>query len=601
MPKTTSTSPYTNLSADDRTNADSRLAADDHLFSNDQVPAGSAAHIRAEDVHLMLGDREIFSGLDLTISAGSRLAVVGENGSGKTTLLHLLAGILQPDQGTLRRAGTVTLLEQALDADENRTVGDLINQSLRHEHAALAALDAAGEAMARDEPGAEEAFSEALELATRLDAWDGERRIDTALAGLSACNDRQRSLASLSVGQRYRVRLAVVLGSSTDILLLDEPTNHLDASSLAFLTERLQVRRGGFALVSHDRALLRDVADDFLDLDPTRDGHPRIYSGGYTGWVEGKRRDREKWEQDYLVEVAEHSRLTDAADDARSRLKTGWRPPKGTGKHQRATRTARVVQAFNRRVDELERHAVSVPEPPLRLQWPDVPEAEDQVSDDERSDAVDGSLLSAESVTIEGRLNETVSLAIDPGDRLLITGANGTGKSTLLDVLTGRLEQSAGQVWQRPQSRIELLSQEVPEWNADDTAELVFEDYWMRAEVRRDREPAQVSHPAQATAPTGDVTLQDLGLLDEDAAATPVHRLSQGQQRRLQLAMCLAVEPDVLILDEPTNHLSASLVDELTEAFGATSTALIVVTHDRQMLADLADWPRLEIGAASNL
>jgi macrolide transport system ATP-binding/permease protein len=601
MPKTTSTSPYTNLSADDRTNADSRLAADDHLFSNDQVPAGSAAHIRAEDVHVMLGDREIFSGLDLTISAGSRLAVVGENGSGKTTLLHLLAGTLPPDQGTLRRAGTVTLLEQALDADKNRTVGDLINQSLRHEHAALAALDAAGEAMARDEPGAEEAFSEALELATRLDAWDGERRIDTALAGLSACTDRQRRLASLSVGQRYRVRLAVVLGSSTDILLLDEPTNHLDASSLAFLTERLQDRRGGFALVSHDRALLRDVADDFLDLDPTRDGHPRIYSGGYTGWVEGKRRDREKWEQDYLAEVAEHSCLTDAADDARSRLKTGWRPPKGTGKHQRATRTAGVVQAFNRRVDELERHAVSVPEPPLRLQWPDVPEAEDQVSDDERSDAVDDPLLSAESVTVDGRMNETVSLAIDPGDRLLITGANGTGKSTLLDVLTGRLEPSAGQVWQRPQSRIELLSQEVPEWNADDTAERVFEDYWMRVEMRRERESAQAGRPAQATAPTGDVTLQDLGLLDEDAAATPVHRLSQGQQRRLQLAMCLAVEPDVLILDEPTNHLSASLVDELTEALGATSTALIVVTHDRQMLADLADWPRLEIGAASNL
>lgn len=540
------------------------------------LPAGSSAHIRAENIHIMRGDREILTGLYLTVSAGSRLAVVGENGSGKTTLLHVLAGTLPPDQGELRRSGTVTLLEQALDADDNRTVGDLINESLRQEKAALAALDAAGEAMARDEPGADEAFTQALDLATRLDAWGGERRIDTALAGLSACSDRTRSLASLSVGQRYRVRLAVVLGSSTDILLLDEPTNHLDAQSLAFLTERLRTRHGGFALVSHDRALLHDVADEFLDLDPSRDGRPRNYSGGYRGWVAGKRRDRENWEQDYLAEVAEHARLSEAADDARSRLSTGWRPPKGTGKHTRATRTAGVVQAFNRRVEDLERHAVEVPEPPLRLQWPDVSE-----SDDERWEAEGGSPLAAESVTVEGRMRQTVSLSIAPGDRLLITGANGTGKSTLLDILTGRLDPSSGEVHRHPQARVELLSQEVPEWNAADTAARVFEDYALRSSL------------------SGDLTLQDLGLLSADDSTAPVHRLSQGQQRRLQLAMCLAVEPDVLILDEPTNHLSASLVDELTESFGTASAALIVVTHDRQMLADLADWPRLDIGRAA--
>ncbi|MDN6380253.1 MAG: ATP-binding cassette domain-containing protein [Brevibacterium aurantiacum] len=106
------------------------------------LPAGSSAHTRAENIHIMRGDREILTGLYLTVSAGSRLAVVGENGSGKTTLLHVLAGTLPPDQGELRRSGTVTLLEQALDADDNRTVGDLINESLRQEKAALAALDA---------------------------------------------------------------------------------------------------------------------------------------------------------------------------------------------------------------------------------------------------------------------------------------------------------------------------------------------------------------------------------------------------------------------------------------------------------------------------
>ncbi len=237
------------------------------------------------------------------------------------------------------------------------------------------------------------------------------------------------------------------------------------------------------------------------------------------------------------------------------------------------------MQAFNRRVEDLERHAVEVPEPPLRLQWPDMPEVSD--ADDEQLEVESGPLLTAESVTGEGRMAEAVSLSIAPGDRLLITGANGTGKSTLLDILTGRLDPSSGQVHRHPQARVELLSQEVPEWNAADTAARVFEDYSLRASL------------------SGDLTLQDLGLLSLDDSMTPVHRLSQGQQRRLQLAMCLAVEPDVLILDEPTNHLSASLVDELTESFGTASAALVVVTHDRQMLADLSDWPRLDIGRAT--
>lgn len=159
---------------------------------------------------------------------------------------------------------------------------------------------------------------------------------------------------------------------------------------------------------------------------------------------------------------------------------------------------------------------------------------------------------------------------------LLISGANGTGKSTLLDVLTGRIAPSTGTAWRDSRARIELLSQEVPDWKAEDTAERVFEDHCLRAHAEG-------------------ISLQDLGLLDAAASARPVHGLSQGQQRRLQLAMCLAVGPDVLILDEPTNHLSASLVDDLTKAFDAASTALVVVTHDRQMLADLADWPRLAL------
>ncbi|MDO5629229.1 MAG: ATP-binding cassette domain-containing protein [Mobilicoccus sp.] len=532
------------------------------------LPAGSAAHIRAENVHVTLGDRDVLTGVDITVSAGSRLAIVGENGRGKTTLLHVLAGTHVPDAGTVARVGTHALVEQALDADD-RTVGDLIHDAVGAARGALDRLDAAGEALASGSPGAEEEYAAALELATHLDAWDAERRIDLALEGLNACTDRDRPLRSLSVGQRYRVRLAVVLGSATDLLLLDEPTNHLDADALAFLTRRLREHRGGLALVSHDRALLRAVGETFLDLDPSRDGLPRTYAGGYDGWVEGRRRERARWEAEYAEQVAEHEALTRSAEEARGRLQGAWRPDKGTGKHQRATRAAGVVQAFNRRVDELDRHRITVPQPPMALAWPTA-----------RTRA-GAHLLVADDVAVDRRLPHPVSVALSGGDRLLITGPNGAGKSTLLAVLAGELAASRGRVRRTNRARVGLLGQEVPRWNHTHPAHRVYADR------------------LEALGRGGDAPpLRSLGLVDAKAARTPVHRLSQGQQRRLHLALLLAERPDVVMLDEPTNHLSATLVDELTEALGATASAVVIATHDRQMLADLAHWPRLDLGAA---
>lgn len=132
--------------------------------------------------------------------------------------------------------------------------------------------------------GADVAYAAALEAATRLDAWDASH---VALAALDACTDRNRPLSTLSVGQRYRVRLACLLGARPDLLMLDEPTNHLDADGLAFLTARLWAHPGGVVVVTHDRTLLRDVATHFLDLDPSRDGRPRLYAGGAPAGTRG--------------------------------------------------------------------------------------------------------------------------------------------------------------------------------------------------------------------------------------------------------------------------------------------------------------------------
>ncbi|MEU4822861.1 ABC-F family ATP-binding cassette domain-containing protein [Actinomadura sp. NPDC023710] len=535
------------------------------------VPAGDSAHIRAQDVAVTRGSRRVLHDVSVTVSARSRIAIVGENGRGKTTLLHVLAGLIQPDEGTVHRAGTIGLARQELAAHGGETVGTLTSAALAAPLAALAALDEATAAVTAGDPTADDRYAAALEAATRLDAWDAERRVDVALDALGACTDRDRRLTTLSVGQRYRVRLACLLAARHDVLLLDEPTNHLDAGGLDFLTRRLREHDGGLAVVSHDRALLRDVADRFLDLDPSRDGTPRLYAGGYDAWQDARRSERERWEQDFEQQQAEHQRLHDAVSRARDRLSTGWRPDKGTGKHQRQSRAPGVVQALNRRQDALEAHRIDVPEPPPTLRWPDL------------GIRARTPQLRAHDVTVEGRLAAPIDVTLDGGDRLLVTGPNGAGKSTLLAVLAGSLQPTHGRLWRANDTRVALISQETTEHDPELTAREVYAHHVGRLVARAALRDADI------------VPLGALGLLDSAAMRTPTARLSQGQQRRLDLALALAERPGLILLDEPTNHLSSALVDELTDAIRATSAAIVVATHDRQLLRDLADWPRLDI------
>ncbi|MGW6311989.1 ABC-F family ATP-binding cassette domain-containing protein [Streptomyces sp. NPDC055099] len=536
------------------------------------VEAGGSAHVRAQGLTVTRGSRRVLDDVSVTLSARSRIAVVGENGRGKTTLLHVLAGLIAPDEGTVHRAGTIGLARQELSVGDEETVGTLTTQALAASLAALAALDEATLAMTEGDASADDRYAAALDAATRLDAWDAERRVDVALEALNACADRDRLLSTLSVGQRYRVRLACLLGARHDILLLDEPTNHLDAGGLDFLTRRLREHDGGLAVVSHDRALLRDVANRFLDLDPSRDGKPRLYAGGYEAWQHARCRDRERWEQDHEEQQAEHRRLHDAVSAARDRLSTGWRPDKGTGKHQRQSRAPGVVQALKRQQDALEAHRIDVPQPPPTLRWPDL---------GVRPGAPQ---LRAHGVAVAGRLDEPVDLTLDGGDRLLVTGPNGAGKSTLLAVLSGSLAPTRGHLRTAKGARIVRVTQETAQQDPGLTAHEVHARHIGRL----------VAGGALRDADA--VPLRALGLLDADALRTPVGRMSQGQQRRLDLALALAGRPGLILLDEPTNHLSATLVDELTDALRATSATVVVATHDRQLLRDLAHWPRLEVG-----
>jgi len=533
-------------------------------------------HLVAERVTFGYPGRVVLDDLDLVVPAGTRLGLVGENGAGKTTLLRVLAGELVPQRGAVRRHGTLAVVEQELDAPAGATVGDVLERSLDAARRASDELAAAIAAFDHD-TGDTGWLSAAVERFERLAAWDADRRADEALTRFGAPRDPTRELATLSVGERYRVRLAARISERADLLLLDEPTNHLDDAGVEYLTAQLREWPGALVVVTHDRQLLDDVMTGILDLDPAMDGRPALYGATrYSDYRFAKDQMLRRWRARYRMERKKAEALAERLDESYEGLSDEWRPPKGSNKHRRGTRARSQVKTVDRLVRKLEAEAVAVPVPPPALAFPDLPATPREYAG--------GPLLDVRAPRVRGRLDlPGHRIELPPCGRLLVTGPNGSGKSTLLAVLAGTLAPDRGLRTEAAGVRLGVLVQE----KDDEPAGSSFDAYAHHALRLLD---------AGALDPDELVPVAALGLLSEEDLERPLGDLSVGQRRRFDLARALLHAPHVLVLDEPTNHLSVNLVDELTAALRATSAAVVVATHDRTMRADFADWPRLDLG-----
>ncbi|MEU6995731.1 ABC-F family ATP-binding cassette domain-containing protein [Streptomyces sp. NPDC046465] len=518
----------------------------------------------AHDLVRNLDGRRVLDGVSLTASPGHRIGLIGENGVGKSTLLRVLAGVDRPDAGSVTHPDDLGFLHQEMPFAPDSTIATVLDGALREAREDLAELERLGDELARvpeDALGHQEllaTYGSRLEQAQDRESWDADRRAALVLDGLGlGALGHERTLGSLSGGQRGRLALAALLVRRPSALLLDEPTNHLDDEAAGFLEHELRELPGTVVAASHDRAFLDAVCTDVVDLDPAVDG-PVRYGGNYSAYLGEKRAERTRWERRYVEEQEELADLRRSAGVTAHRVAPdrGPRDNEKMGYGHRAGRVqsqiSRRVRNATRRLEELERAQVTEPPRPLRFAAGALAAAVEEESPEP--------LISLRDVRVPGRL-ASADLEVTPSDRLLVTGDNGAGKSTLLAVLAGRMV-AEGEVWRRHRLTVGMLAQDTvfdhPDRTARDTYALSL------GPVRAEEMP-----------------LIALGLMSVGDLDKPVGRLSVGQRRRLALALLVARPPQLLLLDEPTNHLSPRLCDELEEALGTGPGAIVLASHDR--------------------
>ncbi|MBO0847651.1 MAG: ATP-binding cassette domain-containing protein, partial [Nocardioides sp.] len=421
--------------------------------------------LRVSDLDVWFGTRQVLHGIDLTAQPGRRIGLVGENGSGKSTLLRAIAGTL-PSQavvtGTVDRPADLAMLGQEPPFGDGQTVSEVLAGALAPLHRMVAEVERlSAELSDATDAVAEAAYADAIDRAIAHDAWDADRRAEEAAErlGLGALAP-DRTIGTLSGGQRTRLALATLITTRPGCLLLDEPTNHLDDEAIALLSTFLGDLPGVVLLASHDRVLLDDVCTDLFDLDPRPDGGlgtdgqgGRRFGGGWTAYEEHRAAARRRWEETYAAQQEELGRLR-AATKIQASAVAHNRPPRDNDKHIYGFKGANVQRTVarrrrdaHRRLELAEREQVRKPRPQLRLRA------------GLTGTGAGGRVVQLRDLEVAGRLRLD-RLDVTAGEHLLVSGANGSGKSTLLGVLSGRVQPTAGSVFVTAH-RVDELAQDV--------------------------------------------------------------------------------------------------------------------------------------------
>ena len=521
--------------------------------------------LSAQGVTVTRANRPVLESVSLSVDRGSRLGVVGPNGVGKSTLLRVLAGMQVPDEGRVERAPAslrIAFLPQETDARPGEMLMDYLARRTGLADAG-AELDRLTDLLATD-PSVVDDYTAALEVFLSMGGDDFETRAASVARDVGLPVElADVPVTEFSGGQAARARLAAVMLTRADVMLLDEPTNDLDFSGLDLLEDAVGRFEGAVVAVSHDRAFLDRVATRILEIEE-HTHRASEYAGGWSEFVERRALSRSQASAAYTEWKAERDRLRARIRSQRSWSEEGVRraakKPKDRDKAQRGFFVNRTEkQASKVRISEraLERlGAVDKPWEGWELQL--------DLSHAGRSG--DRVVTLKEAVARRGDWQlGPVDLEIGWAERVVITGPNGGGKSTLLQVILGRVPLAGGDRWVGPSVRFGELDQR-----------------------RRRVDPALglVDAFVSATAVTAEEarsTLAKFGLTAAHAGR-PVGGLSPGERTRAQLAELMVTGTNCLVLDEPTNHLDLPAIEQIEEALESFNGTLLLVTHDRWLL-----------------
>ena len=488
----------------------------------------------------------ILDGLSFQIDQGERVGLLGKNGAGKTTLFKILTGELDYDEGEVHigQGRRIGLISQIPVYPAGYTVEDVLRtafsrvQALAEEMESLAAKMAAGE----NDPALLRRYGSLSERFEVFGGYDTDVAVNKVANGLSISQAMRAQLFdSLSGGEKTRVNLGRLILEDTDILLLDEPTNHLDLHATEWLEEYIRSFRGTVVAISHDRYFLDRVVTRVIEI---QDGKAEFYSGNYSFYaVEKERRYQERMKQ-YQKEQAKIAQLEKSAEQLRL-----WA-------FQGMDKTYRRAISMEKRIERMRTTAKPTKAKKMNAQF---------ASREFRGDEV----LQLRGLTKsfgDRTLLSDVYLRVEPGERIALLGENGTGKTTLLNMIVGQERPDSGSIRLGPAVVTAYLPQIIrfahPERSLLDT--MLYEKKGMTAQSARNR-------------------LAQYQFQGEDVFKS-VSALSGGELSRLRLCMLMDEQTSFLILDEPTNHLDIAAREWVEEAVEAFDGTLLFVSHDRYFI-----------------
>ncbi len=487
-------------------------------------------------VTIRMAGRTLLNGADLTVDPGRRIGLVGRNGAGKSTLFKAITGILPIDGGDIRFSSRARMAQVKQEAPSGpQSLLDTVLEGDEERSALMAEAD---------DPTTEPMrLAEVHDRLHAIGADAAPARAATILAGLGFdATTQQRPVDEFSGGWRMRVALATALFANPDLLLLDEPTNHLDLEATLWLETWLAKFPGACLLISHDRGLLDRCVDSIAHLDQMKIS---LTPGGYDEFV------RIRTER-----AMQQTKMAEKVADQKAHLQSF------VDRFKAKASKAKQAQARIKAIAKLPQIESVIEDHVTKFNFPEPAQMSPPIlSMEQVSCGYDGNAIL-----------KNLSLRIDMDDRIALLGANGNGKSTLAKLIAGRMEAMNGQLRRGPKLRVGYFAQHQEEELIDHETPI---DHMQRAI------PGATLQQVRAQ-------LARFGL-DADRASNQVSACSGGEKARLLLALATRDAPQLLILDEPTNHLDIDAKDALVRALGNFSGAVLLITHDPNLVELVAD------------